>query len=170
MTILKANTWQNTSGSAIKTPIRYSTITIPASTVTPSADSNYRASESTYTTSNTTSAYSTTYTPVSNSSSVMFMMFVHCDRSGAGNVESVCLFLNNTCYAVGFLYPRNQGDEGFNYYVSTTFTNSSTSPITVDVRVTNGGGWNMQLARGQWGGGQTAAGGLNVIHVFEYQR
>jgi hypothetical protein len=164
MTILKATNWLDKSGNVINAPIRFSSVVVPYSTGSASSAS-YIGPESSYTTSNTTSLYSWTYTPVSSSSYITFIGLLYLDRSSSGSQERLCMFMNNTCMAVSYLYPRAQGHEGYNYQLLGTYTNSSTSAVTFDIRFT--ANWTVTLG-GQYGANDTEV--ARTVQIFEYQR
>jgi hypothetical protein len=164
MTILKATNWLDKSGNVINAPIKFSSVIVPYSTAS-SSNSTYGLLESSYTTSNTVSLYSWSYTPASSSSYISFIALLYLDRSSAGGPERLCMFMNNNCISMSHLYPRNQGHEGFNYQLLGTYTNSSTSAVTFDIRFA--APWTVTIG-GQYGANDTEV--AKTVQIFEYQR
>jgi hypothetical protein len=162
---VKFNAWQNTSGTPMGTIINARLVTIPYSTATPSGV-GYTAL-SNLTTSNTASFYSFTYTPVSSSSYIVWNAFLDVDRAWNSNQEVLAIFVNGSPASSSFRYPRVQGHEPNQHAQSGTYTNSSTSNVTFDVRYMNGAGGTGYLGQANGGGDQTMA---NNIVIYEVQR
>jgi hypothetical protein len=140
--------------------------TIPYSTA--SVSSTGYTTLSSITTSNTTSLYTASYTPVSSSSYLVFNCFLGMDRGGGVNQPETCvLFVNGTALASSFRYPRVQGHEPSQYVFTGTYTNSSTSSVSIDIRAKNGSGGPISMGQAYGGGDQTLA---NNIIVYEVQR
>ena len=163
---VKFNTWQNTSGTPMGTIINAQMFTVPYS-VTSVSSTGYTTLSS-ITTSNTTSMYSTTYTPVSSSSYLVINCFLAMDRgSGVNQPETCVLFVNGTSLASSFRFPRVTGHEPNQYVFTGTYTNSSVSSVSIDIRAKNGGGGSLSVGQAYGCGDQTLA---NNIIVYEVQR
>ena len=163
MDTLKVNTWQNASGTLMSMPFKFTSVSIPSSSG--AASLGYVSSLAGYTTSNTANLHSFIYTPYSATSNIMWMLTMDADRTGAGSQEHFCVFVDNVCYSNSYLYPRNQGNEPFQYIQSGTFTNSSTANKTFAIRGGSGGGWTQYI-----GSSPVDNAFANTMLIWEYPR
>jgi len=163
---LVVNTWQSANGTTYSAPLQMQIVNIPYSAAAGVSLGASVTSLSGYTTSNTSLLYSFTFTPVSASSYIMFWTTMDCDRNNNVNTEHLCVFVDNVCYASGYLYPRVSGAEPHQYNMSGTVTNSATTSRTFSIRCANGGTWTQSI--GSWNGNGALIG--NTIAIMEYQR
>ena len=163
MTILKATTWQDKSGGVINAPIKFTQVIVPYSAAS-GGSATYYAPESAYTTGNTYRLYTFNYTPASASSYIMFSGFFDVDRSGTVGQERLCMFVNGTCISLSYMQPRNQGHELQQHPLAGTYTNSSTSTVTFDLRCNDG--WTMYTG----GPDSNDMATQSTLHIYEYQR
>lgn len=164
MDSLIVNNWKSSSGTLYAAPLQFQYVNIPYSTG--SATLGYTSTLAGYTTSNTALLYSFTFTPVSTSSYIMWMMAIDCDRSNNTAQEHICMFINGTPYSSSYLYPRNSGNEPYQHIQSGTYTNSSTAAKTFAIQGASGLAWTQYIGKSSGTGNQMS----NCILIFEYPR
>jgi hypothetical protein len=168
MSIVKANRWilsdLNANERVAGVPLKIQQVTVPYSTA--SFSGGYITLPS-VNTSNTASLHSFTYTPVSSSSFINIQAFLEGDRSSSGNSEHLFIFVNNVPLASSLTYPRLANNEPWQMRgMACTFTNTSTSAVTINIRCRSGGGWTQTI--GSTNGNFNIM--TNTIQIIEYQR
>jgi hypothetical protein len=168
MSIIKANQWitsdLNANERVAGVPLKIQQFTVPESSA--SFSGGYITLPS-VNTSNTASLHSFTYTPVSSSSYINIQAFLECDRGSSPGPEHLFIFVNGVVMANSFSYPRNSGNEPWQMRgMACTYTNTSTSAVTINIRCRSGSGWTQYIGK-SINGSNTMA---NNIQIIEYQR